>query len=133
MNLLKSQIDIANFEFHEDFSESNIKSVVKRLNYPLFCKLLQFSLTFPTCSVKSERLISALRRVFNYNRITMGLTRLGSLSLMAIEPDIFVLISNDEAIDYLSSMKSRKFYSIMCEYNQLVENITKLIFVFDFN
>ena len=106
--LLKSQIDIAKFELKEDFSESNIKSVVKRSNYPLFYKLLQFSLTIPTGSVKSERSISALRRVFNYNRCKMGLTRLGSLSLMAIEPDIFASISNDEAIDYFSSMKSRR-------------------------
>ena len=56
----------------------------------------------------------------------MGLTLLGSLSLMAIEPDIFVLISYYEAIDYFLLMKSQKFlYFDMYEYNQLVEKITK--------
>ena len=40
---------------------------------------------------------------------------------MAIEPDIFVLISYYEAIDYFLLMKSQKFlYFDMYEYNQLV-------------
>ena len=56
----------------------------------------------------------------------MGLTRLESLSLM-----IFDSISNDEAIDYFSSMKSRKvLYFDMYEYNQLVENITQNKFLY---
>ena len=65
-------------------SDLVLKSVITFLKYPLFYKLLQFSLTIPTGSIKSERSISALRRVFNYNRTTMGLDRLGQMSLLAI-------------------------------------------------
>ena len=50
--------------------------------------MLQFLQSIPTGSVKSERSISALRRVFNYNRTTMGLNRLEQMSLLAIEYDI---------------------------------------------
>ena len=70
--------------------------------YPLFYKLLQFSLTIPTGSVKFERSISALRQVFNYNRTTMGLNRLGQMILLAIESDI------------LESITNNKFYWLFC-------------------
>ena len=82
--------------------------VITLSKYPLFYKLLQFSLTIPTCSVKSERSISALRRVFNYNRSTIGLNRLGQMSLLAIESDILESITNTDVIDSFASLKSRK-------------------------
>ena len=86
-------MDIAKLELHEDFSYNNLKS---------------FSLTIPTGSVKSERSISALRRVFNYNRTTTQLNRLGQMSLLAIESDILESITNNDAIDYFASLKPRK-------------------------
>ena len=82
-------MDIAKLELHVDFWYNKLKSVIITFSkYPLFYKVLQFSLTIPTGSVKFERSISALRRVFNYNRTTMGLNRLGQMSLLAIESDI---------------------------------------------
>ena len=107
--LLKTQMEIAKIELQEDFSYNNLKSVIALSKYPLFYKLLQFSLTIPTSSVKSERSISALRRVFNYNRTTMGLIRLNRLeqmSLLAIESDILESIT--DVIDSFASLKSRK-------------------------
>ena len=86
--LLKAQMDISKIEFHEDFSYNNLICVITFSKYPLFYKLLPFSLTLPTGSVKSERSISALRRVLNYNRTIMGLYRFGQMSLLAIESDI---------------------------------------------
>ena len=100
--LLKTQMDIAKLELHEDFSYNNLKSEITFTKYPLFYKLLQFSLTIPTGSVKSERSISALRRVFNYNRTTMQLNRLGQVSLLAIESDILEFITNNDVIDYFA-------------------------------
>ena len=76
-----------------------MKSVITFSKYPLFYKLLQFSLTIPNGSVKSEKSISALRRVFNYNRTTMQLNRLGQMSLLANEFDILESITNNNVID----------------------------------
>ena len=106
--LLKTQMEIAKIELQEDFSYNNLKSVITFSKYPSFYKLLQFSLTIPTGSVKSERSISALRRVFNYNRNTMGLNRLRQMSLLAIESDILESITNSDVIDSFASLKSRK-------------------------
>ena len=70
--------------FDEHFvSDLVINSAITFSKYPLFYKLLQFSLTIPTGSVKSEKSFSALRRVINYNQITMWLNRLGQMSLLA--------------------------------------------------
>ena len=41
----------------------------------------------------------ALRRVFNYNHTTMGLDRLGHMSLLAIKSDVLDSISNKDVID----------------------------------
>ena len=43
--LLKAQMDIAKLELHEDFSYNNLKSIINFSKYPLFYKLLKFSLT----------------------------------------------------------------------------------------
>ena len=106
--MLKTQIKIAQIELHEDFSYNNLKSVITLANSPLFYNLLQFLLTIPTGSVKSERSISALRRVFNYNRTTMGLNRLGQMRLIAIESDILESITNTVVFDSFASLKSKK-------------------------
>ena len=80
---------------------NNLISVITFSQYPLFYKLLPFSLTLPTGSVKSERYISSLRRVFNYKRTTIGLNRLGQMSLLAIESDILDSITNNDVINYV--------------------------------
>ena len=48
-----------------EFFLLKLDTLITSSKYPLFYKLLQFSLTIPCGSVKSERPISALRRVFN--------------------------------------------------------------------
>ena len=42
--------------------------------------------------------IGELRRVFNYSQTTMGLDRLGHMSLLAIESDVLDSISNNDII-----------------------------------
>ena len=49
---------------------------------------VQTTLTIPWGSVKSERSISVLRKIYNYNRTTMGIERLGDLSLLALESEL---------------------------------------------
>ena len=50
---------------------------------------------------------------FNYNPTTMGLNRLGQMSLLAIESyileSILLLLTNNDVIDYFSLLKPRKF------------------------
>ena len=96
------------------FSETNIKSIVTRSKYPLLYKLLQFSLTIPvkSGSVKSERSISSLRRVYYYNRTTMNLQQLKNLSLLSIESDVLETISN-ECYRFVFAIKSETVDSIL--------------------
>ena len=94
-----------------------MKSVVKRTNYQLFLQVIPFSLTLPTESVKSERSISAFKRVFNYNRSSMGITRLGNLSLLAIESDILKSIPNtstDQRCDRVYTKLVDIVYRVSC-------------------
>ena len=94
-------MDIAKLELHEDFSYNNLKSVTTFSKYPLFYKLLQFSLTLLTGSVKSARSISALRGVYTVTTTVQqwDSNRLGQMSLLAIESDILESITNNDVID----------------------------------
>ena len=69
---------------------------------------VQATLTIPCGSVKSERSISALRKIHNYNRTTMGIGRLRDLSLLALESELKDSIPKIEVIDYFEDMKSPK-------------------------
>ena len=54
--LLKAQMEIAKLKLHEDVSYNNLKSVITFSKYPLFYKLLQFSLTIPTSFCKIRKI-----------------------------------------------------------------------------
>ena len=69
---------------------------------------VQTTLTIPCGSAKSERSISVLRKIHNYNRTTMGIGRLGDLSLLALESELMDSIPKNEVIDYFEDMKSAK-------------------------
>ena len=104
-------MEIAKIERNGNFSLSNIKFVVNQFNYhyPLFYKLLKFSITIPSQSVKCEKSISALRRIYNYSRKTIRLNRLGNMSLLFFESELIESIDNIHGIDYFSTLKSQKF------------------------
>ena len=64
-------------------------------------------MTIPVASAKSERSISALRRVHNYTRTTMGIDRVSAMSLLAIERDILFSINNSDIIDAFATHNRR--------------------------
>lgn len=92
--LLLGEIEICKFELKDDeITLTRIKTIVTPLKYPLLYKVLQLCLTIPISSAKSERSISALRKVHNFNRASMLPDRISSLSS----------IQNDTIIDEFSN------------------------------
>ena len=69
---------------------------------------VQTTLTIPCGSVKSERSISVLFKIHNYNRTTKGIGTLGDLSLLALESELINSIPKNKVIDYFEDMKSPK-------------------------
>ena len=66
------------------FLPNVLRNVVTKCKYPPLFKLFKLSLTIPVASAKSERSISALRRVYNYTLTTIGIDRVSVMSLLAI-------------------------------------------------
>jgi hypothetical protein len=56
--------------------------------YPQYYKMLQLALTLPVGSATAERSFSAMRRIKNWLRSTMGQERFSSLALLNIECDL---------------------------------------------
>ena len=100
--LAKAEMLIAKHVFTDKINESSmsdctvndedlhrIQSVSDQLqNYPNVLKILQLALTLPSTSASCERSFSAMRRVKNYLRTTMGQQRFSSLGLLHNESDL---------------------------------------------
>lgn len=87
---------------------NTLKSIVSSASYPNFFKLLQVALTIPVGSSKCERSISAMRRVRNYLRMSMGQDRFTQLSMLAIERDLVSQLTLSELVDTFAEQKSRR-------------------------
>lgn len=74
--------------------------------YPSIHKILSVLLTMPVSSATSERSFSAMRRVKNYLRSTMGDERLSNLSLMHIHRQI--AITKNKVLDDFINSKNRR-------------------------
>lgn len=74
--------------------------------YPNIFTILTVLLTMPVSSASSERSFSAMRRIKNYLRATMGDERLSNLSMMHIHRSRHVAIST--IIDRFSANKNRR-------------------------
>lgn len=75
-------------------------------SYPNLFKLLQLAVTLPVSSATCERSFSAIRRVNNYLRSTMGQERLSSLGILNIESELAAdLDTNDIINEFAQSCK----------------------------
>jgi len=63
--------------------------------YPNLFKFIQVAITIPVSSATCERSFSAMRRVKNWLRTTMGQNRFTSLASIYIERDITNNINNE--------------------------------------
>ena len=84
-------------------------------NYPNALKLLQLAVTLPVSSATCERAFSAMGRVKNYLRTTMGQPRFSALSMLEIESELAAEIDLDKVVDEFSSGATvpRKMKQIM--------------------
>jgi hypothetical protein len=85
-----------------------LKSFVLPSSYPNFYKLLQVALAIPIGSSKCERSISAMRRVRNYMRTTMGQDRFTQLCMLTIERDLVSQLNVTDLIDTFAENKNRR-------------------------
>ena len=74
--------------------------------YPNIRVLLQVACTLPVTSCECERSASALRRLHNYMRASMGMSRLSSLALLHIHYDMDVDL--DEVVTRYGHLHPRK-------------------------
>ena len=80
--------------------------VCDRDMFPNVSVLLQLACTIPVTSCECERSASALRRLHNYMRATMGKERLSSLALLHIHYDR--KINLDSAVDIFARLHPRR-------------------------
>ena len=80
---------------------------------PSIYKAVKILATMPISSCEAERSFSALRRVKNHMRTSMGQERLSALNLMAmhrVRTDCVLLEDMDELINTFASRKNRNSY-----------------------
>lgn len=75
---------------------------------PNLFKLMQLAFTLPVSSSTCERSFSAMRRVKNYMRATMGQERFSDVSILAIESDLSSKLVASELMDEFANCKQRK-------------------------
>ena len=75
-------------------------------DFPNISDLLTIACTMPVTSCECERSASALRRLNNYMRASMGKDRLSHLSLLHIHYD--VQIDLDNVVDYYARLHPRR-------------------------
>lgn len=76
--------------------------------YPNVCIALRIFCTLPVTVAQAERSFSALARIKNVLRSTMGQDRLSGLGSLAMEPDLARSLNFDNIIDRFASKKARK-------------------------
>uniref|UniRef100_A0A8C8SNW1 Uncharacterized protein n=1 Tax=Pelusios castaneus TaxID=367368 RepID=A0A8C8SNW1_9SAUR len=76
-----------------------LKAAASTKLYPNFTKLLKLALTLPVGTATCERSFSAMRRIQNWMRSTMGQKRLSDLCLLHVESDLTEGINPHQIID----------------------------------
>ncbi|XP_030047652.1 uncharacterized protein LOC115461718 [Microcaecilia unicolor] len=102
MELIKN--DLPNTEI----SLEALKAATSTHYYPNFTKLLKLALTLPVGTATCERSFSAMRRVRNWLRSTMGQERLTTLCLLNTESDLVGDIDPEQIIDTYDAKSSRR-------------------------
>ena len=82
------------------------EELLKRL-YPNFSKLYRVALCIPVGTATCERSFSAMRRIRNYLRVTMGQERFLNFGLLNIENDIITKVDCENILNQFVSVASR--------------------------
>jgi len=74
--------------------------------YPSIYAILSILVTIPSSSATAERSFSAMKRIKNYLRSTMGDDRLSSLALLHVHSEIEIDV--ELVIELFASLRNRK-------------------------
>jgi len=91
-------------------TEVDINVMQEQLNensYPKYNKIVQLALTLPVGSATEERSFSAMRRIRNWLRSTMGQEQFSSLALLNIESDLTVALVPEDIIRQYATTGNR--------------------------
>ncbi|KAM8972044.1 zinc finger MYM-type protein 1-like [Pelodytes ibericus] len=92
----------------EQLSMVQIYQQLDPLMFPTVKKNIQIALTIPVSSCSCGRSFSALRRLHNWLRCTMGQPRLNNLAILSIEKQVLFSISEEDIIDRFGHKQTRR-------------------------
>ena len=104
MNLLRAMLPYGPLS---TAMKAQIKEELPKGLYPNFCKVYGVALHIPVRTAACERSFSAMRRVRNYLRVTMGQERFSNFGLLNIEIDITTKMDNENILNQFASVASR--------------------------
>lgn len=87
---------------------NKIRSLKLELLFPNVCIAIRLFCTLPVSVAGAERSFSALKRIKNYNRSTMGQERLCGLTTLAMEADLTRSVDFSDIIEDFANNKARK-------------------------
>jgi len=88
INSLKAEMIVLKNCLPTSYNFQDIKNIINKNVYPNIYKLIQVAITIPVSSATCERSFSAMRRVKNWLRTSMGQNRFTNLASICIERDI---------------------------------------------
>ena len=91
--------------------KTQIKEELLKGLYPNFCKLYRVALCIPVGTATCERSFSAMRRIRNYLRVTMGKERFSNFDFLNIKNDVTTKVDSENILNQFASVASR---SLMC-------------------
>jgi len=108
INSLKAEIIVLKNCLPTNYNFEDIKKIINKNVYPNLFKLIQVAITIPVSSATCERSFSAMRRVKNWLRTTVGQNRFTSLASICIERDITNNINNEKILNKFALTNNRK-------------------------
>ena len=112
INPQQAQLLAAEMELFSSTNNSiTIDVIQKELTeavYPQYYRMVQLALTLPVGTATAERSFSAMRRIRNYLRSTMGDERLSSLALLNIESDLTAALVPEDLVRMYANSGSRR-------------------------
>ena len=87
--------------------KTQIKEELPKGLDPNFCKLYRVALCIPVGTATCERSFSAMCRIRNYLKVTMGQERFSNFGLLNIENDITTKMDSENILHQFASVASR--------------------------
>jgi hypothetical protein len=107
LHLLESEMELFSSTDHS-INLDVIQNELTEAAYPQYHRLVQLALTLPVGTASVERSFSAMRRIRNWMRLTMGQERFSSLALLNIESDLTAALDPEQLVQMDASAGNRR-------------------------